>query len=113
MAFKFAIGNVVIVPVKFTLNDGGKAVNLGVTLICDRLGEDELKERIENPDGLVKDFMASVTTDWKDQSFLVDEVTGQPAAFSPANLSMLLGFHGLANLAYLAYLKESAVKAKN
>lgn len=113
MALKFAIGNVVIVPLKFTTNDNGKAVNLTATLICDRLGEDELKERIENPDGLVKDFMAGVTTGWKEQNFLVDDVTGQPADFSPANLSMLLGFHGMANLAYLGYLKESAVKAKN
>lgn len=112
MGFKFAIGNVVTVPVKFNANDAGKDLKLSVSLTCKRLPGEELKDLLE-ADRPIKEFLLDVTTGWKDQDFLVDEDTNEPAAFSRDNLSALLEFPGLANLAFAAYLRESAAKAKN
>lgn len=112
MSYKFAIGNTVEVPVKFSVNDGAKASSQTVTLVCDRMSEEGRRENLKK-DGLsVDDFMAKVTTGWKDQRFLLDE-DGRPADFSADALAALFGFPGLAVLAFTAYLKESGAKEKN
>lgn len=113
MAVKFAIGNVIEVPVRFQTNDGGKALKVSFKLICERLEEDELKNRIEQPDHTVKEFMQSVATGWKEQTFLVEETTGKGAEFSAENFKTMMSFPGLANLAFTSYLKEQAANVKN
>lgn len=112
MNYKFAIGNIVEVPVKFSVNDGAKTSSQTVTLVCDRMSEDERNESLKK-DGLsVTDFMKKVTTGWKEQRFLLEE-DGRPAEFSADALSALLGFPGLPVLAFTTYLKESGAKEKN
>jgi hypothetical protein len=113
MALKFAVGNTVKVHVKFTTNDNGKPVKLAITLVCDRYPEKELQERLEQPDHTLKDFMVEATTGWEAQNFLIDDETGKPAEFSKANLAVLLGFPGLASVAFTAYLQEQAATVKN
>lgn len=112
MSFKFAIGNIVEVPVKFSVNDGATASSQTVTLVCNRISEEERKENLAKDDLSVGDFMKKVTTGWKGQRFLLDE-SDKPAEFSQDALAALLGFPGLAVLAFTAYLKESGAKEKN
>lgn len=112
MKFKFAIGNTVEVPVKFSVNDGAKTSSQTVTLVCDRMSEEERKDSLKDGGLSVTDFMTKVTTGWKDQRFLLGE-DDRPAEFSADALAALFSFPGLAVLAFTTYLKESGAKEKN
>lgn len=111
--FKFAVAPVVRVPVKFLANDGSKAVPFKFTLLCTRLKQAEVSERVKEDNQTVKDFMSDVVTGWEGQALLLDEQTGQPAEFSTEALAALFEFPGVAYTAYQSYLKEFGAKEKN
>lgn len=110
MAKKLAIGNVVDVPVKFTINNAGKTVAHSVTLVCDRLDNDEIQKRLNEL--TVKEFVTEVTTGWKNQRIVVEE-DGTPSEFDAEGLEVLFSLPGAPNLAFSAYLKECGAKEKN
>lgn len=112
MAKKLAIGNVVEFTVKFNINNGGKSVAHAVTLICKRLPEAELQERVKQ-DGLsMNDIMTEVTTGWKDQRIVVEE-DGTPSEFDEEGMQMLLTLPHAGRLSFIAYAKECGAKEKN
>lgn len=113
MKFKFAVEDTVEVPVKFTVKNGGVDNKMNFTLVCKRMESGELKSTLEGDEKLTKEFVLDVTTDWKGQRFLVEEATGNPAEFSREALEALLSFPGLANMAFISYLKENGAKEKN
>jgi hypothetical protein len=112
MAYRLAVENTVKVPVKFTLNDAGKAVKFAFTLTCDRLTQDEIKERMQNGDALVSEFMTGVIKDWHGQTLVVDE-DGKPVDFTTDALNMMLGTSGVSMVVFNAYCKECGAKEKN
>lgn len=112
MAYRLSIENTVHVPVKFTLNNAGKAAAFSFSLKCDRLEADELKERIERKDLLISDFLRGVVKGWQGQTLVVDE-DGKPAEFGPDALDVMLATAGLGTVVYMAYMKECGAKEKN
>lgn len=111
--FKLAVAPVVRVPVKFSAADGAKTVPFSFTLICKRLGQDEVSARIKGEGETVQEFMGDVVTGWEGQTLVLEEATGQPAPFSPEALQAMLNFPGSAVAAYQAYLKNFGAKEKN
>lgn len=111
--FKFAVAPVVRVPVKIVAADGQKSPTFNFTLICKRLQQSEVSERVNTDAQTVREFMSDVVTGWENQSLLLEEATGEPAAFSAEALNALFEFPGAAFVAYQSYLKHFGTKEKN
>lgn len=112
MARKLAIANIVKVPVKFTLNNGGKVSQFSFSVTCDRLDQDEIKSRLSDGESLIKEFLTGVITGWDGQKLVIEE-DGTPADFDAESLDMLLGTAGVAMVIFNAYFKECGAKEKN
>lgn len=113
MSFKFAVAPVVRVPVKFQAADGQKTVPFSFVLICKRLQQTEVSDRVNTDAQTVREFMADVVTGWEGQTLVLEEATGQPAAFSAEALVAMFEFPGVAFTAYQSYLKHFGAKEKN
>jgi hypothetical protein len=113
MSYKFSVAPVVRVPVKFSAADGAKSVPFSFTLICKRLEQSEVSERVSTDAQTVREFMSDVVTGWEGQTLVLEEATGQPAAFSPEALAAMFEFPGVAFTAYQSYLKHFGAKEKN
>jgi hypothetical protein len=117
MAFKLAIADTVVVPVKFSMADGAKTKQYSFTLSCERLGADAWDNSIRGDDGLItndkiKDKLIDITSGWTGQTFvLLDD--GTPADFSREAFEFLLTVPGLLDVVTKSYMKESVAKAKN
>ena len=107
-----AISNNTEFPVKFAIKDGGVLKTFSFTLTAIRLEQSEVKTRLDDKDGLLKDFLIEVVTGWKGQRLVLDDA-GQPAEFSPEGLSMILDVMGVATVCFNAYFKECGAKEKN
>lgn len=112
MAYKLAIGNIIKVPVHFTINDEGKSVDFDFTLTCKRISQDEMTATMEKGEHLVSTFMERVITGWNGQKLVLDD-EGNEAPFTKDALQLMLGITGVPMVFYLAYLKECRAKAKN
>ena len=112
MAYKLAIDNTVKVPVKFTLNSAGKVASFSFSLTCDRLNQEEIRNRTQNGEGLVSEFLTGVIKGWQGQTLVVDE-DGKPADFNADALDVMLSTAGVSIVIYTAYFKECGAKEKN
>lgn len=113
MSYKFAVAPIVRVLVKFLVSDGAKQLPFSFTLLCKRLEQSEVTDRVNTDAQTVREFMTDITIGWEGQTLVLEEATGQPAAFSPDALAALYEFPGAAFQAYQAYLKNFGAKEKN
>ncbi|OWW18409.1 hypothetical protein [Noviherbaspirillum denitrificans] len=112
MAFKLAVANTVIVPVKFTVNNAGKEEQHNFSLDCARLMQNEITAKTKQGDGLISDFMKGVTRNWSDQRLVIDD-ENNPVPFSAEAFDVMLSLPGLPAVAFNSYLKECGAKEKN
>ncbi len=112
MAYKLVVEDTVKVPVKFTLNNAGKVASFSFSLTCDRLTQEEIRERTKDGDGLVSDFLRGVIKGWSGQTLVVDE-DDKPAEFNTEALDVMLSTTGVPIILYHAYFKECGAKEKN
>jgi hypothetical protein len=112
--YTLAISDTVVVPVKGTLSDaGGKPFPFKFSLVCNRLGAEELKAALTGSDEvLLKEFVTERAVGWKNQTLVLEE-DGQPAEFCADALAALLDISGMALLCFNAYVEESGAKRKN
>lgn len=120
MGFKLAIKAVVSVPIEFKVDDGGGSPALHrFKLKCGRIGEKEFKASItdevtgEVTNELIRAKLVELTTDWEGQKFVIDDETGEPAAFSTAAFEYMLDQMGVLDVAAKSYRKVCEAKAKN
>lgn len=117
MPYKLAIANIVNVPMKFSMKDGGTIRQFAFSLQCRRILAAEWFEGVRDENGRVvdtkvKSLMMDLTTGWKDQTLVNDE-DGQPAEFCQEALDVMFDTPGLLDLAVTKYLAEGQAKAKN
>jgi hypothetical protein len=115
MAFKLVVSNTVEVPVKFTVNDGGKTASFQFAVLANRLPADAFKALADDrSERTVAEFLAEQITGWRGQRLVVDD-NGQPVEFSPDALAVMLSLVGLAGLVFEAYVLACGAqgKAKN
>ena len=113
MAFKLVIADVVQVPVKATINDGGRPVTFSFTVTAPRLPLDEFRALADGANAAesLDDFLMRKLTGWSGQKLVIDE-SGQPAAFSPEALRCMLDLVGMAGIIFGAYLEACGAKGK-
>lgn len=112
MSFKLTVGNVVEVPVKFDVQDGGRTVAHKFTLVCNRESQDRL-DALPGSGTKASDFMLEVATAWRDQRILLGD-DGKVADFSTEALEALFGLlPGVAMAAFNSYLANVGAKEKN
>lgn len=114
--FEVAIGNVVEVPVKFTLNDGntGQPKTFKFNLVCKRLDQADINARLVACENRMIDFMSGdLVTGWNGQRLVLDKATGQPVDFSQPALDAMLKVAGVASVSFTAYMSEVGAKQKN
>ena len=109
MAIKLVLSALVKFSIKGEINDEkGNKQPVEFTLTCERHSADAWKEVFPEGEKLSKGF-AAITKDW---SGVLDE-DGNPVPYSPEALDQLFALPGVPQLAYVAYVTESGVKAKN
>lgn len=109
MAIKIILSALVKFPVKGELNDEkGNKQPVHFTLTCERRTAEEWKEIFPEGEKFSSGF-AKITKDWSD----VQDEHGKPVPYSPEALDKLFLIPGVAQLAYVSYVTESGVKAKN
>lgn len=117
MAYKLAVQDKVHVPINFNMADGTAIKNFNFTLICDRVTAEEWDASIRDSNGITQDskirekFLA-ITTDWKNQKFVLDD-SGEPAAFCQDAFAVLLDTPNMLEIVIRSFLKENGAKAKN
>lgn len=114
---KLAVSDKVIVPIKFSMQDGKKTVPFKFNLVCDRLTIPEWQERVKDDEGSVtnekiKETLTAITTGWEGQTFVLED-DGTPSEFNEENLAVMYNANGVIDLVLTSYLKESAARAKN
>jgi len=109
MAFKLAVGNMVQVPVRFSLRDGALDKNYTLTLTATRHGPDDIAA-MESV--TVNDFMLAQVSGWSGTHPVLAE-DGTPAPYSSEALAFLLKVPGVLDAVWLAYLRECGAKTKN
>ena len=86
--YKMAVGNVIRVPVEGACNnEDGQKTKFKFSLRCTRLSATDLAAALASRDDLAKDFLISVTTDWKvfgSRSILLTWPTTTPPIFTGA-----------------------------
>ena len=113
MKYKIAIGNKIDVDVIGKIEEvGGSPKNFKFKLKCERLGQEEMFQRMENKNESYKEFIESVTTGWSDQRLVLND-DDTPADYSPDALVALMSIAGMPSFLWNAYLKAVAVKEKN
>lgn len=112
--FTIAVDNVVEVPVRFTLKAGKINKPFAFTLLAMRIAQDELVAKMKDAEFKFKEGLQSmgVITGWEGQR-LVLGADGNPAVFDEEALDALLSVAGVAQVVYVAYLKECGAKEKN
>lgn len=110
MAFNLFYSPHVGVNVRGTLNDEeGIPQPFAFVLKCKRLPADDIKAKVDDPEGLISDFLLSVVEGWKG----VNDPQGKPAEYSEEHMRQLLRLPGVALMAFRCYLAEVGAKEKN
>lgn len=108
--FKTAIGDVVQIPVKFTLKDASVNKLFSFTLTANRKSQDQMDEQ---PEKTVKDFLFDTITDWSGQRLVLLQ-NNEPAPFSRDAIEFAFAkYPSLEGIFWAAYLRESGCKEKN
>ena len=112
--YTIAVDNVVEVPVKFTLKAGKVNKPFAFSLTATRIAQDDIVSKMKDAEFKFKEGLIAmgVITGWEGQR-LVLNADGSPADFDEDALDALLGVAGVAQMVYLAYLKECGAKEKN
>ena len=112
--YTIAVDNVVEVPVRFTLKAGKVNKPFVFTLTATRIPQDDLVAKMKDVEFKFKEGLQSmgVITGWEGQRLVLGE-DGNPADFDDEALDALLSVAGVAQVVYLAYLKECGAKEKN
>jgi hypothetical protein len=119
MALKLSISNIVEFPVKFTLNDAGRMRAFNFSLLATRKPIDELRSLIaalsapgeDHEDDLLQMLLDTIVG-WRNQTLVVEEETGLPAAFTREGMEMVLGLMGVRVLVMTAYFGACSDKGK-
>lgn len=103
MAYKLTISNIIDVPIKGSVKDGGSSVSFNFTLCCKRLDTAAFREAF-GPESkvLAREFLQSHVTDWRGQRLVTDD-DGKPAGFAPEALDCLLDVVGMETICVNAY----------
>ena len=109
MSFKIAVGNVVQVPVKFTLRDGSVDKLFSFSLTATRRTPEEVEAQ---PELSVKDFLLDNVTDWSGQRLVLQD-NNEPAPFSREAFEFMLKQPGIVGLVWAAYQRQAGSKEKN
>lgn len=109
---KLAIGNTVKVPVKLTLNNGGKIASFSFSVLANRLDQAQIKANLDDSESLISEFLAEIIHDWSGQTLVLDD-DDKPSDFSAEALDLMLGVAGVSVVIFQSYLKEVGAKAKN
>jgi len=110
MALKLVVRNKLRVPVKGTIpGEDGKPVPFSFVLLCDRLSQSQIEEKMRDKEEAVVDFLKPITNGWED---VLDEA-GHPLSFGEENLAAVLDQAGLPGVCFQAYMKEVGASAKN
>ena len=111
--YKTIVSNTAVIPVKGSLADAdGKPIPFKFSLVCKRMGAEEIKEKLAGGETLMQDVLQNVTTGWKNQT-LVLEQDGAPADFNADSFAALLDISGMAVVCFNAYMKGQAATEKN
>jgi hypothetical protein len=118
MAYKLVVADVVVVPMKFSLKDGGTSRRFDYTLQCRRITATEWHDGVRDDAGRLQDakikaLMTELTIGWKGQTLVDDDTTGEPAEFCAEALEVMYQTPGVIDMAVENYLKEYAAKVKN
>lgn len=114
MSYTLAIGNIVEVPIKFSIKFGKVNKAFAFTLTANRLSQEEITAQLKENEFLYREFLLSsnIITDWSGQK-LVQDAEGNPAPFCQEALEAMLSVPGVAKLIFEAYQKEAGAKEKN
>lgn len=112
MSFKLAIGNVVEVPVRFTLADNGRPRAFSFTITATLMALPELRALLDADNAQTKDeFMRDKVLGWKGQTLVLDE-DNAPAPFSLDALDAMFSVIGVGGVVFDAYLEACGAKGK-
>jgi hypothetical protein len=111
MSYRLVIANVVEVPVRFTVSDGGKPRAFNCTLLAKRIPTEDLRVAMTDDDRTVAEFLCEQVTGWRGQTLVQDE-DGQPAEFSLDALAAMFTVPGLAGVTFSSYLDVCSAKGK-
>lgn len=116
MAYTLAVANVVELPVKFSVNDGGKTTPFAFHIRANRMAQDEIRRLLKDEFPL-RDLLLDQIVGWRGQRLVLDE-SGEPAAFSREALDCMMSLVGMEGVLAEAYLRgmgveAAAVRAKN
>jgi hypothetical protein len=110
MAFKLAIGNVVEFPVSLIGRDGAEEKEFKFTLIARRMDAQEHKDlRVPGSptsEKTLDEILKENITGWRDQTLVINEEDGKPAAFSAEALDALLSGPMVSARLYAQYLQS-------
>ncbi len=111
MAYKLKVGNMLSIPVKLEINDGGpKPVSFSFRLTGERMSADDLRDLIQNAgdhaEQSVTEFLHKQITGWHGQTLVMIEDTGQSAEFGREAFDAMLSLPGVAGVIYGAYITE-------
>ena len=109
MSYKIAVGNVVQVPVKFTLREGSVDKLFSFSLTAVRRTPEEADAQ---PELSVKDFLLENVSDWSGQRLVLLE-NNEPAPYSRDAFDFMLKQPGVLGVVWTAYLRQCASKEKN
>lgn len=109
---KLVIDDSVKVPVKFDINNKGKAKSFNFNVICTRLDQDEINAILKDDDALIVDVLKRIVTDWENQPLVVDD-DNKSCEFSEESFAVMLKLQGIQKIMWVSYLKEVGAKVKN
>jgi len=107
--YKIAIGNVISVPVKFTLREGVVDKLFTFTLVALRKTQEEIEEK---PELSVKDFLLDNVTDCQGQRLVLLE-NNEPAPFTREAFDLMLRQPRVLSVVWNAYQMQAGSKEKN
>jgi hypothetical protein len=115
--YKLSVAAYLLVPMIFSLANGESETKFDFKLEAKRLTQEEWNERIKGEAGVptndkVKEVLLDITTGWRDQTLVQDEL-GKPAPFCREALEVMFTTPGVLELYVTSYLKEVLAKVKN
>ena len=107
--YKFAVDNIVQVPIKFTLKEGSVNKLFSFSLTAVRRTPEEIEEQ---PELTIKEFLLENVTDWAGQRLVLKQ-NNEPAPFTKKSFDYMLKQSGLLAVVWQSYQRECGAKEKN
>jgi hypothetical protein len=109
--YTLAVADVVELPVKLTVNDGGKTASFSFHLRAKRMPQADLRRALKDEDVLTRDLLVQQVIGWRGQALVLD-ADGKPADFSRDAFEAMLTLVGMESLVLNAYLRAMGVEAQ-